>query len=269
LSHQKRKRKLKDKKIFFLAGFPRAGNTVLTSILNQNPNICCTPNSVTLEIYKNLFLLKETEVFLNYPDHQSLDNVLNNVLNNYYKNWHYKYIIDRGPAGTPGNLKLLKKHFKQPIKIIFLVRPILEVLASWIDWANRTPDSFIRKMGNSTEACHKLMQQDSLIMKEMRCMENLLKPENKHHVHFVDYDEIVFKPQETINGIYKFLKIPKFKHRFINLDQVTVNGLSYNDTIIGKNMHTIKTEGLTKTKRDIKSILSKEIIKTYGKIKFV
>ena len=269
MSHQKKKRKLKDKKIFFLAGFPRAGNTVLTSILNQNPDICCTPNSVTLEIYKNLFLLKETEVFLNYPDHQSLDNVLNNVLNNYYKNWHYKYIIDRGPAGTPGNLKLLKKHFKQPIKIIFLVRPILEVLASWIDWANRTPDSFIRKMGNPTEACHKLMQQDSLIMKEMRCMENLLKPENKHHVHFVDYDEIVLKPQETINGIYKFLKIPKFKHRFINLDQVTVNGLSYNDTIIGKNMHTIKTEGLTKTKRDIKSILSKEIIKTYGKIKFV
>ena len=257
------------KKYFFLNGMPRAGNTLLASILNQNPDICCTPNSVTLEIYKNLFLLKETEVFLNYPDYQSLDNVLNNVLNNYYKNWHYKYIIDRGPAGTPGNLKLLKKHFKQPIKIIFLVRPILEVLASWIDWANRTPDSFIRKMGNPTEACHKLMQQDSLIMKEMRCMENLLKPENKHHVHFVDYDEIVFKPQETINGIYKFLKIPKFKHRFINLDQVTVNGLSYNDTIIGKNMHTIKTEGLTKTKRDIKSILSKEIIKTYGKIKFV
>jgi hypothetical protein len=54
LSHQKIRKKSKDKKIFFLAGFPRAGNTLLTSILNQNPDICCTPNSVTLEIYKDI-----------------------------------------------------------------------------------------------------------------------------------------------------------------------------------------------------------------------
>ena len=109
----------KNKKIFFLAGFPRSGNTLLTSILNQNPDVCCTPNSVTLEIYKELFLLKRTDVFLNYPDEQSLNNVMDEVYNLYYKNWTYKYIIDRGPAGTPGNLTLLKKHFKQEIKIIF------------------------------------------------------------------------------------------------------------------------------------------------------
>ena len=47
------------KKIFFLAGLPRAGNTILTSILNQNPDVCCTPNSITLEIIKDLFLLKQ------------------------------------------------------------------------------------------------------------------------------------------------------------------------------------------------------------------
>jgi len=76
LSHQKIRKKLKDKKIFFLAGFPRAGNTILTSILNQNPDICCTPNSITLEIYKDIFLLKKTDVFLNYPDYKSLDNIL-------------------------------------------------------------------------------------------------------------------------------------------------------------------------------------------------
>ena len=69
MSHPKIRKKSKDKKIFFLAGFPRAGNTLLTSILNQNPDICCTPNSLTLEIYKEIFLLKKTDVFLNYPDH--------------------------------------------------------------------------------------------------------------------------------------------------------------------------------------------------------
>jgi len=87
---------IKNKKIFFLAGFPRAGNTLLTSILNQNPDIGCTPNSITLEIIKDIFLLKQTEVFLNYPDHCSLDNVLDAVYSAYYKDWNFKYIIDRG-----------------------------------------------------------------------------------------------------------------------------------------------------------------------------
>ena len=260
---------VKNKKIFFLAGFPRAGNTLLTSILNQNPDICCTPNSITLEIMKDLFLLKSTDVFQNFPDEQSFNNIMDEVYNLYYKNWNYKYIIDRGPAGTISNLKLLKKHFKQEIKVIFLVRPILEVLASWVTWASKTPDSFIRQHAkNPTEACHYLMKEDGQITMEMKCMQNLLKPENKHMVHFIDYKEIVEKPVATIKGIYQFLDIPYFKHRFTDLDQVMVNGLGYDDTIMGQGMHTIKTKKLIKSTTDV-NILPPEIIKQYGKIKFI
>jgi hypothetical protein len=209
------------------------------------------------------------DVFLNYPDHQSLDNVLDAVYPAYYKDWNFKYIIDRGPAGTSGNLMLLKKHFKQEIKIIFLVRPLLEVLASWITWAKKTPDSYLRRIAkNPTGVCHHLMEDDGQIMKEMRCMQNLLKPENKHHVHFIDYKEIVEKPVVTIKGIYKFLNIPSFKHRFTNLEQVKVNGLGYDDTFMGKGVHTIKTKKLIKSKTDV-NILPPEIIKQYGKIKFI
>ena len=262
-------KKLPSKKIFFLSGFPRAGNTILASILNQNPDVCCTPNSITLEIYKELFLLKHTDIFQNFPDHESLNNVLDSVFNNYYKDWNCKYIIDRSPAGTEGNLKLIKKHLDPNVKIIFLVRPILEVLASWIAWANKTPDNYIKRLGTPTQACHKLMNKDGHIVKSLKVMANLLKPQNKHHVHFVDYDEIVYKPKETINSIYKFLGIPKYKHRFKNFKQLEVNGLQYDDTMFGKGMHTIKTKSLTKTKRDITKVLPQEIIQTYGKIKFI
>ena len=48
--------------------------------------------------------------FMNYPDHKSLDNVLDGpYLIPIIKSWNYKYIINRGPAGTEGNLKLSKK----------------------------------------------------------------------------------------------------------------------------------------------------------------
>ena len=61
-------KKLPNKKIFFLAGLPRSGNTILASILNQNPVICCTPNSITLEIMKDVVLLKNTDIFQNFPE---------------------------------------------------------------------------------------------------------------------------------------------------------------------------------------------------------
>ena len=100
-------------------------------------------------------------------------------------------------------------------------------------------------------------------------MQNLLKPENKHMVHFVDYNEIVSKPGPTIKGIYKFLGIPSFKHRFVDLDQVIMNGMAYHDEgVLGKDMHTITTKKLIKSKTDV-NILPPEIIKHYGKIKFI
>ena len=58
----------KNKKLFFLVAMPRSGNTLFASIMNQNPELVVTANSITLEIMKDLFLLKETDVFLNYSD---------------------------------------------------------------------------------------------------------------------------------------------------------------------------------------------------------
>ena len=76
-----------NRKLFFLVALPRSGNTLFASIMNQNPAIATTANSITLEILKELFLLKKTDTFQNYPDHKSLDNILDNVFNLYYKDW--------------------------------------------------------------------------------------------------------------------------------------------------------------------------------------
>ena len=119
-----------NKQLFFLVAMHRSGNTVFASIINQNPEIVCTANSITLEIMKDLFLLKETDVFKNYSDHDSLDNVMDSVYGNYYKDWPQQYIIDRGPVMTNGNLMLIQKHYRKPLKCIILVRDLLDVLAS-------------------------------------------------------------------------------------------------------------------------------------------
>ena len=137
----------KNKKLFFLVAQPRSGNTLFASIMNQNSEIACTPNSITLEIMKDLFLLKKTDVFQNYPDHKSLDNVLDSVYDTYYKDWPQRIIIDRGPVMTPANFQLMKKHFKRPFKCIVLLRDLMDVLASYMQWYTKNPDAFVNRFG--------------------------------------------------------------------------------------------------------------------------
>ena len=256
-------------KIFFLSAMPRSGNTLFASIMNQNPDVVVTANSITLEIMKDLFFLKRIDTFQNFPDHESLNQVMDMVYPAFYKNWSYKYIIDRGPVGTEGNLALMKKHFKQPIKCIVLLRDLMDVVASYIKWFETEPSSFINKEGNTVdEKLSYVMQDEGAVAKELKCIQHLMKPENRHMAYFFKYDDFVLDPEKYIKEIYKFLDIPYFQHSFIDLDQLIINGVKYNDDFIGKNMHTIRTKEIKKVINPYKDMIPERIKQKYGHIKF-
>ena len=48
--------------------------------------------------------------------------------------------------------------------------------------------------------------------------------------------------EQEFRKIYEFIGEPYYKHEFENLKQVEVNGMGYDDTVVGENMHTIRTE---------------------------
>ena len=258
------------KDIFFLHGLPRAGNTVFSSIMNQNKDIAVTANSICADILGEIYLLQNTDIFKNFPDHSSLENVTKNIFNNYYKDWNYKYIIDRGPVTTPGNMMLIKKHFNQPIKCVVLLRDLLDVLASYMKWYYNNPNSFINRYGYKTddEKLGKLMNVDGAIARDLEAIKNLLKPENSHMACFVKYDDLISDPEGQLNRIYKFLEIPYFKHSFNNLSQLQVNNRSYDDRIVGDNLHVIRTDGIYKEDNPYRSMLPQRIIDKYGHIRF-
>ena len=229
----------KNKQLLFLVAQPRSGNTLFASIMNQNPEIACTPNSITLEIMKDLFLLKQTDVFQNYPDPKSLDNVLDVVYYTYYKDWPQRIIIDRGPVMTPGNFQLMQKHFKRPFKCIVLLRDLMDVLASYMQWYTENPDAFPNRYNckNDEEKLGMIMNKDGAVAKDLEAIKNAYKYPDI--CHFVKYDNLVTQPEQEFRKIYQFMDEPYFNHRFNNLDQVTVNGLSYDDKIVGSNMHKL------------------------------
>ena len=255
------------KVIHYLCGLPRAGNTILSTILNQNPDIAATPNSIITEIFRDLYNLKHSDVFQNYPDHKSYDNVIKAVIPEYYKDWKEPIIIDRGPWGAPNNLKFLKHYVNPKPKIVVLVRDVLEVLASFIEWADKNYDAFPNRYGtmDTEKRCELLMNQDGLIVKELIAIKHLVD----HHpgtYKLVDYNELVKNPEKIIKEIYEFYEIKPFKHNLKTFKQFKVNGMSYDDKAVGANLHTIKTKGISKTKRNINKILPKSIIEKYGNL---
>ena len=253
-------------RLFFLCGMPRSGNTLFASILNQNPEIVVTANSITLEIIKDLSLLKQTDVFQNFPDHKSLDNILDRVYDIYYKDWPQKYIVDRGPVMTPDNFALMQKHYRRPFKCIILVRDLMDVLASYIKWYTENPDAFPNTYGSTDdEKLGKLMSDQGAVAKELKSIQNAFNYPDI--CYFVKYDNIITNPEYCIKEVYKFLDIPYFQHQFFDLDQININGIGYNDGIVGKNMHTIRNE-IKKEYNPYIEKIPQRIREKYGHIKF-
>jgi hypothetical protein len=242
---------LKNKNFYFLLGMPRAGNTLLGSLINQNKNISLTSNSITCEILFFLNWLKKDSLFENFPDHNSIDNIINNVFKNYYKDWKSEHIIDRSPWGTAVNLPILKKIIEKP-KFIILYRPVLDCLASFIR---------IEKPIDVKERCHELMNLDGIIGKNLHSIKNII--DKKEDYIIVNYYDLVKEPLKEINKIYSFLKIDLFEHRFKNLNKFSVNNIEYNDSVLTAPLHDIRIDEVKLNKYSIENYLPTDTIEKY------
>ena len=79
--------------------------------------------------------------------------------------------------------------------------------------------------------------------------------------------------KQTIEGIYDFLGIYRFNHRYTNLDQFYINGMKYDDKIVGEGLHTIETNSINSNnynefKENVNDILPKIIIEKYNNLNF-
>ena len=79
---------------------------------------------------------------------------------------------------------------------------------------------------------------------------------------------IEYLVEKEIKKVYQFLDLPYYPHYFTNLKQIMVNGISYNDGVVGKNMHTIRTEKIMKVENYYKSMIPERFVKEYGHIRF-
>jgi len=227
-----------------------------------------TANSIVPDILWNLHQERENSLtFKNFPDHQSYDNLMSSVFDGYYKNWKSDIIIDRSNWGSPNNIKLLEKYCPNKPKFILLVRDVLEVLASFIKWSKENKPNFIDYETNNASVeikCDFLMRSDLQIVQEYTAIHNLYKNPN---ALLITYNELISSSEKTINKIYEFLQMDLYNHKFKNLNQLTVNGTSYDDKVVGNNLHYVKSK-ISKTDYTIKDYLPLSVVNKYGNLDF-
>ena len=257
------------KTIFGLCGIPRAGNTIFASVVNQNPQVSVTANSVVADILGGSMSVKTLEQYQTFPDEKSFENMMKGMVQNYYQDWKADYIIDRSTWGLPTNLYLFKKYANPEPKMIVLVRDIVEILASFIKFSYTNETNYIAIHGKTLEErCNFIMAEGGDLHRWLQAVFQLTNTENKKYTHIIEYNDLVNNPQEELNKMYEFLDIPKFKHTFSTIIQLNNNGIEYNDAILGGDLHKIKTTGVSKSDYKVTDILTPEIIAKYNKMNF-
>jgi len=86
-----------DKTYHFLSGLPRSGNTLLSSLLNQNPIIYSSPISPVAGYMWNWYDEShgKEQIHRNIENSLRSENVLKNFLNNFYADVNTPIVIDR------------------------------------------------------------------------------------------------------------------------------------------------------------------------------
>lgn len=240
------------KNFYFLSGYSRSGNTLLSSVLNQNKNITVTPNSCVVEIMYDLFKMYKSSWIKNLPEFSGLNNVTIKLLENYYEHIDSKFIFERGAWGTPYNLSMLQRLNHQP-KFLLLARPLVEVLASYVK---------VQKPKDVENFIYNVMHPDvGKLYFDWQSTSNIIKT-NQNYL-LIKYDDLVNNTEEKMKEIYNYFNIPEFKHVFQNVEQFNYNGVQYDDSVFeSPNLHKIRSD-IKKEDYDIEKYLPREIIKRY------
>jgi sulfotransferase len=263
------------KQYHFLAGFPRSGNTLLSSILNQNKQIYSSPLSPILKMlwdFEQSTFNNQNQNILRLNDITPAINVGTNIIKNYYSEITKPIIIDREKCwGNAANLKLIKKYIVTNPKIIFTIRPIIEILTSFINIMPEIIDQEMETSGwwykdylsKNDNRCEYLMRPQGPIDFTIIAINEIIKHENKDIFCIINYDDIVYSPQKTMDKIYNFLELPRYNHNFnkiikLEKDNDEKSGTPYN-------IHEIRPQ-LNKISKNPREVLSEYIINKYSNI---
>ncbi len=262
------------KTFYFMAGLPRSGSTLLSSILNQNPRFYSGPSSPVLgAMYAMEENFTTNELYTGYPKPNQVREIIGSIPHHFYSDVEQPVVFDKNRAWT-ARVPYIEGYIGQQAKILVPVRRVDEILTSILTMVHRNPfqegqprinfvDEQLVKTNtpiNDYNRCMYLLNSGGIVYESLNAIK-LGFDENMHDkMHFIDYNDLVNYPEKTMEDIYDFLGEDYYEHEFDSLsnvhreDDLNTYGLA--------DMHEVHSK-LEKTSSSPESVLPEEILDLY------
>jgi len=240
------------KQFVALSGLPRTGSTLLSAILSQNPEIHAEGNSAVCQLMWDMQQSVVNSEQIKASNKNVLDALVRQIPHTYYADVTKPVVVDKCRSWTlPANVEILNRYFDNTPKVIVLVRPLVEIVASFmaLHKANGWTNSEMRLLDDGSEP----------IMRSLAGVEWARKNNNGEFL-FVTYDDLVDDTHGSLHRIYEHCGWQPFAH---NLDNI-VNQYKENDAVYGLvGQHDIRPQI---SRRTVDIDLSEKLIKECNRL---
>ena len=266
-----------NKTFYFMAGLPRAGSTLLSTLLNQNPRFYSGPSSPVLGVMYATHdnFQNSNELYTGYPKPNQANEIVGSIIRHWYSDVKEEVIFDKNRA-WPARVPFIEGYIGQEAKIIVPVRRVDEILTSMLTMIHRNTfkegqprinfvdEQLVKNnipISDETRCEYLLTSQGGIVWESLNATKLGVEEGHADKFLFVDYNDLVEDPQKELNEIYEFLGEEPFEHTFDNLsnehreDDLTTYGLS--------DMHEVHSK-LEKTSPDPSTVLPDSIIELYN-----
>jgi sulfotransferase len=241
-----------------LSGLPRAGSTLLSAILSQNPLIHAEGNSAVCQLMwdmqQSCVTSAKEQLLANGRSKTTAHALISQIPHIYYKDIKERIVVDKCRSWTiHANIDLLRNYVDKNYKIIILVRSTADIVKSFVKLyrANGVTGDFESKL---------LTPSSEPIMRSIAGVNWAKKNNSNNNFLFIKYEDLIDTPADAMKQIYDFCGWEPFSHDFKNV----VCKYPENDEVYGlKGMHSIHHRvGI----RENKVVLSSKTIEHCGKI---
>lgn len=260
-----------EKTLYFLAGLPRSGSTLLANLLRQNPRFHATGTSPLCEV-----LISARNHVETLADYQSMPgderiarklSTMKGVLEHYYDAVERPVIFDKCRA-WPAYIETLEKVLECKVKILVTVRDIRDVLTSLeLLWrknkaliANAQETAFIYQFQSLPGRCGVYCMENQMVGVAVNQIKDAVARGFRDRLEFVDFKTLTETPSKAMKNIYGFLDEPEFAHDYDNVEQV-IQEDDYAHHFPG--LHTIRNK-VEKVKSQWREILGEKLGMSYA-----
>ena len=246
------------KQFVCLSGLPRAGSTLLSALLSQNPLIHAEGNSAVCQLMwdmqQSCLTSAKEQLLANGREKTTLKHLMAAIPQVYYKDMSEQIVVDKCRSWTiPANIEMLKNYIDRDYKMIILERSVADIVKSFV--------KLYKANGNKNDIAEKLLDPNSEpLMRSISGINWAKKNNSKNNFLFILYDDLINEPEITLNKIYAFCGWAPFAHNFTNVKCKYPE----NDQVYGlKGMHKIHH---VVEKRENNVVLSAALLEKCAKI---